>query len=115
MRAARFVLLALWPLPALAQDVFYLSGDGTEYVEIESETGVVLQSTAAVTHRTGAAAQPVTGVEILHFEEDCRATSSLLGEGVWNWANGGFVATFRDGSVGFPRQGLQIAPEACEF
>ena len=113
-RALLPLLLLATPAAALSPVEVFRSGDGTPYVEIFPDEGVALASNVPATYRVGAAAQPVTGDEILYLHDDCTAESVLLGQGTWSQGGGGVrregvesfagvTLAFRDAVVTFER------------
>lgn len=45
----------------------------------------------------------------VYLGADCDAFQKQQGTGKWCWANGGFVAEFKDMKLGFPRQELSCS------
>jgi hypothetical protein len=45
---------------------------------------------------------------VVTLTKSCAARSQKYGNGSWSWANGGFLITFPDKKLGFPRQELVI-------
>jgi hypothetical protein len=85
----------IWASAAAHQSVAqtgYTDGNGNTYLTSRNANGVILKSTKA----------------ILFLGKSCDAISPQYGKGKWAWANGGFLVTFENTSVGFPRQELNI-------
>lgn len=60
---------------------------------------------------TGAGSRIISERETLYLGRSCDAYISPFGYGHWCWGNGGFVATFDEGEIGFPRQELWCETE----
>lgn len=94
-------LLALSALPATAQ----VSAEGHFYETTCNASGYVLTSDYPVGRffGTGAGTTVTTGREVLYLGTSCDAARDGWGAGTWCWANGGFVVTFPEDRIGFPR------------
>lgn len=77
---------------AIAQDTSYVDGEGDVYTSRRDRSGIVLDSFFTTIRLTPA----------------CEASSPRYGTGTWGWANGGFVVTFADRTVGFARQQIDL-------
>ncbi|TFF19883.1 hypothetical protein E3C22_19670 [Jiella endophytica] len=97
------VLLAL-NTPASA----YVSSAGDEYDLTCNADGYSLRSKDPISRvvQRGGSARTIAERETLSLGRSCDAHLKAYGKGEWCWANGGFVATFGDEKVGFPRQEL---------
>ncbi len=62
--------------------------------------------------RDGYELTPVGRGDKLYLGRSCDAFQKRYGSGAWCWANGGFVASFKDRQVGFGRQELRCEPPA---
>ncbi len=89
----------------------------TEFNDKKNEHGVVLASTGTqykwVGFGVGSEIKPIAGAkklkkEILYLGKSCDAYSKLHGEGLWEWANGGFIVKFKNVEFGFGHQELDI-------
>lgn len=100
---------------AAAEDFGYVS-DNHSWSLSCNKSGYVLRSQYPVTrfHEAGAASQVTRERETLYLGRSCDASSSVLGEGKWCWANGGFVAEFNTTRMGFPRQELMCPTPAFD-
>lgn len=101
---------------ASAEDFDYV-GDNHSWSLTCNFSGYVLRSQYPVTrfHEAGANSSVTRERETLYLGKSCDATSSVLGDGKWCWANGGFVAQFDRSKMGFPRQELICPDPAYEF
>ena len=101
---------------ASAEDFDYVSDNHSWSLTCNS-SGYVLRSQYPVTrfHEAGANSSVTRERETLYLGKSCDATSSVLGNGKWCWANGGFVAEFDRSKMGFPRQELICPTPAFEF
>ncbi|WP_306154839.1 hypothetical protein [Roseovarius sp. MMSF_3281] len=59
----------------------------------------------------GAGSRLSKGRETLTLDHDCTARHSVLGQGKWCWANGGFFARFEDQSINFGSHQELLCPE----
>lgn len=83
------------------------SSDGHSYQMTCNDNGFVLTSvypTARFIDK-GVASEVIEGFETIYLGKSCDAYHEVFGNGTWGIANGGFVASFDNNRVGFPRQG----------
>ncbi|MEM9630111.1 MAG: hypothetical protein AAGA50_02205 [Pseudomonadota bacterium] len=97
----------------LAEDYGYVS-DNHSWSLSCNNSGYVLQSQYPVTrfHEAGAGSSVTRERETLYLGRSCDASNSVLGDGKWCWANGGFFAELGEYRMGFPRQELICPNEA---
>ncbi|MBO9424569.1 hypothetical protein J7444_07550 [Labrenzia sp. R4_1] len=90
---------------AIAEDYNYV-GDNHSWSLTCNNSGFVLRSQYPVSrfHSAGAASSVTSEKEILYLGNSCDASHTVLGDGKWCWANGGFSAEFEHFRIGFPRQ-----------
>lgn len=100
-------------LPAAAENAPIYAADGHQYSLACNAEGYVLTSLYPVAwpHGIGANTQWTDAKESLYLGKDCDAQHDLFGAGTWCWANGGFVAEFKDHRYAFGRQELICDPE----
>lgn len=108
--------IVLLPFGAKAQDYDYVS-DNHSWSLSCNQSGFVLRSQYPVTrfHEAGAASSVTRQKETLYLGRSCDASSTVLGEGKWCWANGGFFAEFDQNRMGFPRQELVCPNSQDDF
>lgn len=75
-----------------AEPLTYTAGSGVTYTLSLNQHGGVLSAEN----------------DKLYLGRNCDAYSTEHGKGSWGWANGGFIITFENLSVGFPRQEIEI-------
>jgi len=104
------------PLAASAEDYGYVS-DNHSWSLSCNNSGYVLQSQYPVTrfHEAGAGSSVTRERETLYLGRSCDASHTVLGNGTWCWANGGFFAEFDGYRMGFPRQELVCPTEEDDF
>lgn len=88
------------------------TADNHEYDLTCTRDGYELRSKYPVSRTigSGASTRVFTEKETLYLGRSCDALLKAYGYGEWCWANGGFVATFGDNQVSFPRQELFCDP-----
>ncbi len=97
-----------------AQDMQYLSTDGTLFSFEENEHGAVLTSIEPlngplIVDETEAI--PIDVGDALYLGRSCDAFSLEFGDGSWSWTNGGFIIDFPGLRVAFPGQAIDIVPD----
>ncbi|MGX1498577.1 hypothetical protein ACSSV1_003628 [Labrenzia sp. MBR-25] len=103
---------SLAPKTASAEDYGYVSDNHSWSLSCNA-SGYVLRSQFPVArfHEAGAGSTVSREKETLYLGRSCDASHTVLGEGKWCWANGGFMAEFNNAKMGFPRQEL-ICPNS---
>jgi hypothetical protein len=76
----------------------------------QSSTDVSYQSTL---NKQGAILRSKS--EVIYLSYSCTAQSTAHANGVWSWANGGFIISFNDKSIGFPHQEPPIQASKCRM
>lgn len=114
--ALAIAVTALCLAPAAAQDYDYVSDNHSWSISC-NQSGYILRSQYPVTrfHEAGVASTVTRERETLYLGRSCDASSSVLGNGSWCWANGGFAVDFDTHKMGFPRQELTCPAPAFEI
>lgn len=114
--AAMIPVLCLLPLPVSAQEYDYY-GDNHSWSMSCNKSGYVLRSRYPVTRfkEAGTNSKLNHANETLYLGQSCDASHTVLGEGKWCWANGGFIAEFQSSKMGFPRQELNCPNNENSF
>lgn len=101
---------------ALAEQYDYV-GDNHSWALSCNNSGYVLRSQHPVTrfHEAGAGSTVSREIETVYLGRACDASHTILGEGTWCWANGGFGAEFTKYKIGFPRQELLCPKDEGDF
>ncbi len=112
--AISIALAILFPFYSIAQGYDYVSSNHSWSVSC-NKSGYVLRSQYPVSrfHEAGAGSYVTRERETLYLGRSCDASNSVLGDGKWCWANGGFFAEFGRYNMGFPRQEL-VCPNAVD-
>lgn len=80
---------------------FYKSSDEDEYALLCKPDHLTLQNQAKQKNNS----------DLLYLSDTCSAFHPKHGNGIWEWANGGFQAEFSDEIVSFPKTELVCEPE----
>lgn len=109
-------LVSAIPFAASAEDFGYVS-DNHSWSMSCNQSGYVLRSQYPVSrfHEAGAGSTVTREKETLYLGRSCDASHTVLGDGKWCWANGGFFAEFDGYRMGFPRQELNCPNQDNEF
>lgn len=106
----------LVPFTAMAEDFDYVSSNHSWSISCNT-SGYVLRSQYPVTrfHEAGVNSSVTREKETLYLGRSCDASHTVLGDGKWCWANGGFSAEFDKMRMGFPRQELMCPTPQDDF
>jgi hypothetical protein len=103
MGRSTLIVLALAASPALAET--YEASDSAGVVWVVDTDGISATITATDTVD-----------DVWTLAADCTAFHPVMGDGIWGWANGGWVVTQDDITIiGFPRQEAPFDAPDCRF
>ncbi|WP_373085298.1 hypothetical protein [Sneathiella sp.] len=108
--------VCLLTLTASAEDYNHVSGNHSWSMSC-NKSGYVLQSQYPVSrfHEAGAGSSVTREKETLYLGRSFDALHTVMCDGKWCWANGGFLAEFDGDKMGFPRQELACPNSEDEF